>query len=1125
MNIKVSFMKKASVFGFCLFCLTGFLKSQTNEARIDKLRNVVPPSPNASSLGRYGEYPVNLYTGLPNIDIPIYELKGRSISVPVSISYHAGGNKVGDIASWVGLGWSLNAGGIISRSVRGYPDEAQPTGYFQNKQLYTNQNDLCSMPVNLNLAKQHKVAVAKGESDAEQDLYSFNALGKSFKFFFRGDGTIVPAPYSKIKITTNFGSNVSVMTSWTAIFEDGTKLEFGGTGFIELVTNPRFDIGATYFPTSWLLKKITSVTGEVISFTYNPVSINQDSYFSQSDFIKYKIQTLSNGFGVCDDYTESITTISNQERQSVTMLQVASIESDLGRIEFEQNIAERLDLKGGKSLSAIKVFSKRDNTYLQKFQFNYAYSQSVVSNDFWGGVPSTDQDYYKKRLKLLNIEKTDINTNLENKWIFNYNPQNLPSRRSFAQDHWGYYNGLINNTTLLPKFMYPLPANIIQNYSNAGFNSPKHELGTSREGDANFAKAEILESIVYPTGGKTTFYYEGNTIPVYEEQFTDAEITTGLNLNSVSNPYINFKEVTFSITVGQNIFLSLNSYISPGIFIDMPSAQVSVSVYKSGTNINIGGLSSGNGVSNSNGNVNFNILEPGTYFLRISTNADQLSFGNTDAIIASCHLNYRQSLGFQTINKNTGGLRLNKMSSYDPLSSSNNIDKYYVYANPLIANPIDIKNLYFTEQEEITCDPQAGTVCENRVITRNSSTKFSLGDIQGGTVGYGKVTTLFGLNGANGKTVTEFNNEQDAGLFEAQSFPYPPSDSKSWRRGLVLKQTDYNAANIKLKEVSNTYEFTYIVPIASFKAGFQKNNLTDANCVLAGFGCTDTYGDCNIQKICYNTTSEQVKNINTNSTIYDLNGINPLTTTTINYYDNPNNMQPTRTETVNSQGQVLKSINRTPLEKTDINAATPLTPTASAAIDTMLARNIISPVLQQEQYTANVLQSRSLINYKNWTPVLLQPENVQMQLRNNPLEIRLRMNAYDNIGNLLEQQKENDVIHSYLYGYNKNYPVAQVIGSDYATISAFVSQTVLDNPLSTDAQIRAELNNLRTGLANTKALVTTFTYAPLVGMLTQTDPNGKTMSYEYDPFNRLKLIRDQDGKIVKTFDYKYQQPQ
>ena len=85
---------------------------------------VIPPSPNASSLGKYGEIPVGNYTGTPQIGMPIGEAKGKSLSVPISLSYHASGIKVDDIASQVGLGWSLNAGGVITRTIKGLPDES-----------------------------------------------------------------------------------------------------------------------------------------------------------------------------------------------------------------------------------------------------------------------------------------------------------------------------------------------------------------------------------------------------------------------------------------------------------------------------------------------------------------------------------------------------------------------------------------------------------------------------------------------------------------------------------------------------------------------------------------------------------------------------------------------------------------------------------------------------------------------------------------------------------------------------------------------------------------------------------------------------------------------------------------
>jgi hypothetical protein len=90
----------------------------------NQIRDVVMPTPNAASLGKYGDIPVSYNTGIPNIGIPIHTLSEGSISLPISLSYHAGGLKVGEPCSWVGLGWSLAAGGMISRTVQGRADES-----------------------------------------------------------------------------------------------------------------------------------------------------------------------------------------------------------------------------------------------------------------------------------------------------------------------------------------------------------------------------------------------------------------------------------------------------------------------------------------------------------------------------------------------------------------------------------------------------------------------------------------------------------------------------------------------------------------------------------------------------------------------------------------------------------------------------------------------------------------------------------------------------------------------------------------------------------------------------------------------------------------------------------------
>ncbi|HWV67539.1 hypothetical protein, partial [Chitinophaga sp.] len=101
------------------------IKAQDNRTSIAR---VISPSPTASSIAKFGEIPVSHYTGVSNIGILIYEIKVNEISVPINLSYHSAGIRVQEEASWVGLGWALFTGGVISRVVNG-SDDLKGLGY------------------------------------------------------------------------------------------------------------------------------------------------------------------------------------------------------------------------------------------------------------------------------------------------------------------------------------------------------------------------------------------------------------------------------------------------------------------------------------------------------------------------------------------------------------------------------------------------------------------------------------------------------------------------------------------------------------------------------------------------------------------------------------------------------------------------------------------------------------------------------------------------------------------------------------------------------------------------------------------------------------------------------------
>jgi YD repeat-containing protein len=191
----------------------------------------------------------------------------------------------------------------------------------------------------------------------------------------------------------------------------------------------------------------------------------------------------------------------------------------------------------------------------------------------------------------------------------------------------------------------------------------------------------------------------------------------------------------------------------------------------------------------------------------------------------------------------------------------------------------------------------------------------------------------------------------------------------------------------------------------------------------------------------------------------------------------------------------------------------------------MINKNVISPVIEKKKYLINGTNQQLLTTTHNDFTILpndiVRPSDVKFSTGNNSLETRIQFNSYDIYGNVLEEQRSNDVKEVYLWGYNSIYPVARVTGSDYVTVNSVVNQSQIDAAVSNDASLRSVLNALRTDPRTNKALVTTYTYAPLIGMTSQTDPAGRTTYYEYDGLGRLKIVRDQNQNIVSKYCYNY----
>ena len=224
----------------------------------DFLPKIVPPSPQATELGKYGNVPVGMFTGSPNVNLNIYTLQESGLSIPINITYNSNGVQVDGVAKQLGIDWNLVAGGVITRQVNDMDDLQYP--------YYTvNTSDL-------SCAASNQVAsdIGSGNTiDTEKDIFSFNFLGNSGKFYLDGNNIVQINP-TNIKIEKFHAlNNITPKFKITSI--DGTEYYFGGGDSVEKSWN-RSSCGmatpAVLDDTAWYLTKIKTIQGQEAIFNY-----------------------------------------------------------------------------------------------------------------------------------------------------------------------------------------------------------------------------------------------------------------------------------------------------------------------------------------------------------------------------------------------------------------------------------------------------------------------------------------------------------------------------------------------------------------------------------------------------------------------------------------------------------------------------------------------------------------------------------------------------------------------------------------------------------------------------------------------------------------------------------------
>jgi hypothetical protein len=475
-----------------------------------KAPQITPLSPNAASLWKYTELPVNMFTGVPSINIPIYEIKTGSLSVPVALSYHAGGIRYEDQASWTGLGWTLSAGGSINRNVKGVADE-KPEGLLNSVTAINFSASNCDYSYFENAL--NKVF------DTQPDEFSYNLPSKTGRFVFKqGVQHPITIPYAPIKVGYTI-SSPSGFTNMSITDENGIIHHFGQT---ETTTGGSGIFVEDNFPSTWLLTQMQSADlARAINFNY-VAGAGTVHKSTKTDYIRVVDNVVGGAHTLSACYPPPTPTIygyvTTNLSYTTTTKYLSDITFDNGKIEFVQSSGYRTDIANNqKMLEYIRIYALRDGAYtlLKSVRFYYSYFKKLNN--------AVLQDY---KLKLDSIHILGSDASVQERYSFQYHTTNFSGDKNNpqdinAQDWWGYYNGKTTNTNMIPQQTIT--------FLN-GTSSQVSIGGADRNVDPAYLTEGVLKRITYPTGGYTEFEFE--THQFYE---SGAKYAGGIRVKKITS--------------------------------------------------------------------------------------------------------------------------------------------------------------------------------------------------------------------------------------------------------------------------------------------------------------------------------------------------------------------------------------------------------------------------------------------------------------------------------------------------------------------------------------------------------------------------------------------------------------
>jgi YD repeat-containing protein len=1032
-----------------IFCLLTIIFSTNSFSQKIPVAN---PSPEAAGLGIVGNIPVSFHTGRVDISVPLIEIQENNYSVPIALSYNSAGMLPDLRPGWVGQNWTLDVGGIITRSIKGLPDEIEDYGfsYSYNRLNITNwASDSSLLKTTSSAYYLNEVVQNINYYDTEPDEFFFRVNGLSGKFYIGLDGKfkLVSEPGVKVESTSKkigtSGPHPSIPTfeGFKIIAQDGTIYHFGFDNNLIETTSTGIDnySGAKSVATSWHLAKIELPnSNEKILFNYS----------TQKNDINKSTMTVDvgsawiwkNNYWVKGSVSGNCSEIWNKTLLSyIDHRYLQSIEgTDFILTFFTSNTGDKKH-----SSEPYPNWQKLDSIALKN-----------KSNEKVKSIKFTYYTGTNTRLYLKSVTESG-----KPPYEFKYDGGQSIDYDKPAVDHWGYYNGYkYNNSGFISRISYIIN---LQGDSSEYYN-------INRETDPLYVTAGILNQITYPTGGTVNFEFEANDYSKYSYAKNG-----NLNLKDVQKSWSNWKYIEgTSLTVQNAAYYSMH-----------------LITY-------VGGEANEYEINGS--------LNAGTYSISYFFQKEGIDF-NLNGSYFIC--NYRELTS--SSNAYCGGTRIKKVTYKE--GETEIIKEYKYVKNYTMENTSSVSSgilgsLPIYNYSIDVSKPPIPDSYDGYYDAYVSQPVSPISLSEGSHIGYSEVIEI--TKDKNGNSMgytrykyTNFDSNPDSlpvNTIAIFARDYGARNKKDNERGKLLSKTIFSKNEKKQKET--IYEYNRI--IKDGLRAIENRCIYIASCIMPnaiGYVATAYYINNNSYLMAKETEIS-----------YDINGANPVTVVTNYQYDSRNQL--TTKETTGSDKITLKTELKYPYNFTE------------TVYNSMVSNNILSPIIEQLEYKNNVFLMKNRIEYKDWGGGIFAPQYIKFQTKDAALETRLTYHNYDAHGNPLYISKDDEAEKTvYLWSYNYLYLIAEIKNATYSEVKTALNFN--DTQMNTlAAQSNPDVasidSKLRTYFNNKTALVTTYTYKPLVGILTSTDQNGMETKYKYDAFGRLTEVMHH-WRTIEEYQYNY----